>query len=329
MIDWTQPIETTETPPKPEPVLREAWVSLYEDGCCYANLQEVNASGNGRVECRHIVWMSDGSPVPGEDDYVGMTGKIAMLEKQLDRLRQEHEKAEMRIANMKTEFHDSLEWDELVAERDSLKAALEIARTQRDDASAALDRMTAERDSLKAELATFYCSCGQSLLTGHHEEGCPHDKPVSDWRDDERQRLRESRNNIKAERDNALADFRHSMELVRSYAAKIERLEKELEALSKYGLIVAQREDIARMRPVVDAAIVWERHFTQLAADRLVVAVRAYQSTPKKTAEEAVANVAAMMGPVKTCNNCKHNGPTHCVSWSMCPSFQAWEAKND
>ena len=130
------------------------------------------------------------------------------------------------------------------------------------------------------------------------------------------------------ERDNAVRDFSHAMKLVRSYAAKIDRLETEVGHLSSAGLIMEQKAEIARMRPVVDAAIVWERHFTKLAADRLVVAVRAYQSTPKKTAEEAVANVAAMMGPVKSCKTCRF----HCnVAIESCTEngHRGWEAKND
>jgi hypothetical protein len=55
-----------------------------------------------------------------------------------------------------------------------------------------------------------------------------------------------------------------------------------------------------QMVPVVEAAVVWERHFSAQASERLVGAVRAYLrdvAYPKKTAEGAVANVAAMMEP--------------------------------
>ncbi len=57
-------------PPKPEPVLFEAWVNLYADGVTGApcrSCEEVEAMANpGRVECRRIAWMSDGSPVKDE-----------------------------------------------------------------------------------------------------------------------------------------------------------------------------------------------------------------------------------------------------------------------
>jgi len=65
------------------------------------------------------------------------------LENQLDRLRQEHEKSEARIANMKAEFHDSLEWDELIAERNQWK-------TQCEQWAAKATEWALERERLKA-----------------------------------------------------------------------------------------------------------------------------------------------------------------------------------
>jgi hypothetical protein len=256
-IDWTQPIETTETPPrpvtvlfdangevygvdietnlwglcsdrvyvcrrddngmgthfitirnvappKPEPVLREAWVAWDSDG-----METVWSSEKGAADrARHLrgvytraATMSDGSPVPGEDDYVGMTGKIAMLEQQLDGLKDE------------------------------------------------MERLTKANIRLLGE--------------------------------------------------------------------------------------------IGQMRPVVDAAVAWEawykRYFsTNIAAvTGLLEAVRAYQSTPKKTAEEAVANVTKVMGPVqhRGCSSCHFGVSGDCLSTNTAecnaPKFPYWEAKND
>jgi hypothetical protein len=53
-----------------------------------------------------------------------------------------------------------------------------------------------------------------------------------------------------------------------------------------------------------------------------------YQSTPKKTAAEAVANVAEMMGPVKSCTTCRF----HCnVAIESCTEneHRGWEAKSE
>ena len=139
-IDWTQPIETTETPPRPvrvlatdlpgdnpvavfdgfairrymadgtrfsegpllrntpppkpepEPVLREGWVNLYEDGDCdgpwpnKGTAEDMQGEGVNApfVECRNIVWMSDGSPVPGEDAEVVA---LSLMAKERDSLR--------------------------------------------------------------------------------------------------------------------------------------------------------------------------------------------------------------------------------------------------
>jgi hypothetical protein len=64
-----------------------------------------------------------------------------------------------------------------------------------------LAELAIECDALKAELATFYCDCGQSLLSGHHEDGCPHDKPETTWWQIELERLRTCRDGIRDERD--------------------------------------------------------------------------------------------------------------------------------
>ena len=90
------------------------------------------------------------------------------------------------------------------------------------------------------------------------------------------------------------------------WRTKAETLQASLEVARQ------QRDDasvlIERMKPVVDAAVAYakadntfRRHATYVV---LHEAVRTYQS-PKKTAAEAVANVAAMMGPVKNCTTCR------------------------
>ena len=122
--------------PKPEPVLREAWINLYPrglDGTFGSKaFADEHADDRNRLECRRITWMSDGSPVPGEMDPVRLSLDNIKLRTDLDRLRQEQEKTEARIA----EFHDSLEWDELIAERDRLKAEVERLKPVYDAAAA-------------------------------------------------------------------------------------------------------------------------------------------------------------------------------------------------
>jgi hypothetical protein len=103
-----------------------------------------------------------------------------------------------------------------------------------------------------------------------------------------------------------------------------------------HSRIAALKDEVERMRPVVDAAVAWVMGTTGLSAyGKLSDAVRAYQSTPKKTAEEAVANVAKMMAPHKTCLNCRHDkkggicaveGPFEFDENGDC---QDWEMKND
>lgn len=221
-------------PPKPEPVLREAFIHLYADGGVAVTY--VRSSAAPAVEVRHEKWMSDGSPVPGED-------------------------AAWKRVHEEYVTHACATIDELRVERDQWKAkakeALSLLREANDKC-----------DSLKAEV------------------------------------------------ERLVEDRAHQMDL-------------------RNGTIEDLRAEIARIRPVVDATVAWcERaaFHPSVAAHDLRTAVRAYQNTPKKTAEEAVANVAAMMGPVKSCNNCRHDNNGIC---SLAGPFgfddnndcQDWEAK--
>gem|GEM_PF-5667618 len=55
----------------PKPVRQEAWVNLYGNGIATLQSSRTNADKvadhQERVECRHIVWNSDGSPVESDD----------------------------------------------------------------------------------------------------------------------------------------------------------------------------------------------------------------------------------------------------------------------
>lgn len=84
---------------KPKPVLREAWLNLYSDPKIHPTMQTTKRGADdvareGRVECRRIAWMSDGSPVD-----------------------QEH--------------HDSLEWDELRSEVEAMREVVDAAKAWR------------------------------------------------------------------------------------------------------------------------------------------------------------------------------------------------------
>ena len=115
----------------------------------------------------------------------------------------------------------------------------------------------------------------------------------------------------------------------------------------KYQDMIAERDslkaEIARMRPVVEKAVAIESEpvgpLTLKLCMELGAAVRAYlYPEPKKTAAEAVANVAAMMGPVKSCRTCRFRTN---ATFDECAfvrrltvecslnNFSKWEAKND
>ena len=186
----------------PKPVLMERWVNLYRTRMSSGFETEERATAvadhcdGGRVECRRITWMSDGSPVPGWEQGSSLFA----------------------------------EYTKLSAERDKW----------RDSANDALDELKAANDRIE------------------------------------------------------------------------------------------------QLSPVVEAAVVWERHFSAQASERLVGAVRDYLrdvAYPKKTAEGAVANVAAMMEPVKSCKTCRwrDSQAIACRDLRGCrgtsDNYSAWEAK--
>lgn len=97
-----------------KPVLHERWVNLYDtySGSLYCSEKRANSeAGKDRVECRRIVWNSDGSPV--ERDYDDAM-EITALRKERD------------------------DWK---ARAEALQASRDEARQQRDDASRLIDRM--------------------------------------------------------------------------------------------------------------------------------------------------------------------------------------------
>jgi hypothetical protein len=95
-------------PPKPEPVLREAWVNCYDPKRFDPGVHPTKDAAeryarSWREACLKVAWMSDGSPVPGEDDPLRYGVCETCVEKAVKRC------------------------DELVAERDASKAELSAA----------------------------------------------------------------------------------------------------------------------------------------------------------------------------------------------------------
>jgi hypothetical protein len=110
-------------------------------------------------------------------------------------------------------------------------------------------------------------------------------------------------------------------------------IKAEVERLNKANLRLLG--EIGQMRPVVDAAVAWTDEWLGAAKSMaLREAVDAYQNTPKKTADEAAANVTPMMAPHKTCNNCRHCEDVECMLegqfvFDENGDCQDWEMKND
>jgi hypothetical protein len=148
MIDFAQPVETTETPPrrvrvlfdkdgsaaavhvgeyilslgsphlpalrnvappKPEPVLREAWVNCYAPDNIIGHATREEADRKGRPEareaCLRVAWMSDGSPVPGEIArdtglWESTLAENERLTSERDKWKHDAEKAEADLGNL-------------------------------------------------------------------------------------------------------------------------------------------------------------------------------------------------------------------------------------
>ena len=172
----------------------------------------------------------------------------------------------------------------------------------------------------------------ESLLPGNHTDDCPvNQAEAAAWWQIELDRLRDERDSLKAEVERLVEDRAHQMDIRNE---TIDDLRAECaETRRHHGKALAE---IARLRPVVDAAVAWSKNVyegrTYYPDRNLMNAVSTYQSTPKKTAEEAVANVAAMMGPVKSCSNCRHDKYGICAvegpfGFDDNNDCQDWEAK--
>jgi len=68
---------------KPEPVRHEAWLNLYGNGAFTKHHDKDDAElcgvSSGRVECRRITWMSDGSTAPASPEQLDQMRETAKL----------------------------------------------------------------------------------------------------------------------------------------------------------------------------------------------------------------------------------------------------------
>ena len=177
MIDFTKPIETTETPPRPvmvlyalgndtpfgfvltdgsnlmfsmndpdaprlrnfapeppKPVRHEAWVNLYGNGIATLQSSRTNADKvadhQERVECRHIVWNSDGSPVESDDlTEAEVELEIAKAERDMWKAQCERaDKLRAEIERMKPVVDAALDWrSKYGVRRERASSVLEVA----------------------------------------------------------------------------------------------------------------------------------------------------------------------------------------------------------
>jgi hypothetical protein len=129
-------------PPKPEPVLRERWFTLNEDGTFGGWVSEHEANLYASRDCvsrLHHRWMSDGSPVPGE---APQWFNNAVDKTILDQLRAERDALRLDLESRILESNETRKViAALTAERDDLKAEVERLRTRVDGVEENIDGM--------------------------------------------------------------------------------------------------------------------------------------------------------------------------------------------
>ena len=230
-IDWTQPVETTETPPRPVRVLfnKDGKPDACKIGPDFATLfQEVDcviAQGdNWRITLRNV-------PPPKPEPV----RRNAFLHLRAD--------GGVAVTYIRPKGVSAVEVREIAWMSDGSPVPGEETISY-----SSYERMCDERDALKAELATFYCPCGGSLLTGHHTDDCPvNQAEATAWWQIELDRVRTCRDDIRAERDALKAEVAH-----------------------RERWLADARAEVLRMKPVYDAAVAWStaRDHITINADR-------------------------------------------------------------
>ena len=144
-----------------------------------------------------------------------------------------------------------------------------------------------------------------------------------------------------------------------AWKAKVEALQDEVNELSRAGLIVELKADVKRleaevehrekmelnawrqrdtMRPVVGAAVAWDRSIIQTTCDseqRLLEAVRAYQNAEPATSEsheamvdDALDGLNETLPPVKKCETCPNEDVfAYNQPCAFCRAESQWEPK--
>jgi hypothetical protein len=150
---YSIPLRNVAPPkPKPEPVLREAWVAWDSDGMETIWNSEKDAADRARhlrgVYVRAAV-MSDGSPVPGEAPEAPEAPWKENSEYWLAKAENIEKRQE---ATIKELIRWKQECKSAQAERDALRLDLESRILESNETRKVIAALTAERDDLKAEV---------------------------------------------------------------------------------------------------------------------------------------------------------------------------------
>ena len=276
MIDWTQPVETTEDPPRPVRVLATDFKLKGFPYLCAVDYGDYEAfalfSAEGWDTWRRTRLRNVAPPKPEPvllEGWVNLysdqniKGTMQPSKRSADDVAREGRVECRRVAWMSDgspvpaspeQFDQMREMAKLIRERDEWRTKAEANKKSVEYWAGVADENRAKAEALRAEVGRLG-AVEREWCALHHSE-------------------------IKAVQ--AQVDMRNDS-------------------------ILYHLDRIQAMKPVVDAAMAWEGKvlpYRQVDTD-LIETVRAYKQTPKKTAAEAVTNVAEMMGHVLGISRCE------------------------
>lgn len=289
-------------PPKPKPVLLEGWLNLYQDKSlkgtlCATKREADDVAREDRVECRRIAWMSDGSPVEEDPVRYGVCETcVEKAVKSADEWRTKAEAIRVEVDRLRTDRNACLD------QINALNNDIEDMRSGEDDAAGKrAERLHFDNLALQA--------------------GRDHWKFKAETAE-------VARDEASAKVEELQAEVETLKLLNGTQLTRIGMLKTEVGKLSSSAMIVqlnAENKDllsvIDRMRPVVNAAVAWEKAPPTANAARLwgrvTEAVRTYEA---KQADPVV----------KLCGTCKWGDlPTRSEPCWSCRSFTKWDPSHD
>lgn len=281
-------------PPKPEPVLHERWVTVWGDGTIFGPFKSRPVEEFSGSKTIYIPWMSDGSPVEEDPVRYGVCETcVEKAVKSADEWRTKAEALQVEVDRLRTDRNACLD------QINALNNDIEDMRSVEEDTGCGLLRHV--DDNGREDGHTLMMVSGGADYIGDFDTGFP--------------RFLELRR-------------MHDHNKVMTYVAEADRDHWKLRAEAAEAARDEAREQrdgasvlIGKMRPVVEAAVAWEKAPPTANAARLwgrvTEAVRAYEA---KQAEPVA----------KECHTCKWGAVSEINEpCSECHFPAKWEPRHD